>query len=251
MDDAVTFTRRLAITLNLIADSIKTNTNDPELAHNELCVDDCMRIVVEPLAGREPPQRRPQPRSGINPITLTPRDPDQPFLVLSRMHLRGVRNGSQKTVTAMMHDGNTTDEALLGLALFDEDQVIDGLMHLFPNGELVPREEGSDSVWPCRKVVWETADGKEWHHPDLANDHQRSLDREVTVGSEGAFNPWYVIESPGKMATVGEARTPEEINGFREGLAKVPDHHVYSGFDTEQQAHTFVRKKGFKVPHDD
>ena len=174
--------------------SVETYEDDPLLAHNEMRIDGRTRLVVEPAPGRQQPTRRVPPLCGVNPITITPRDRTQPYLVMSRLHLAvsgrtsALRGPSQRTVTVMMHYGNSTaGDDLVGLALFNEDHVIDGLMSLFPHGELVVREDVNlDHPWPLRKLKWETSDGREWSHLDLANDHQRELDREGTTGGEGS-----------------------------------------------------------------
>jgi hypothetical protein len=90
------------------------------------------------------------PASGINPVTLTPKDKSQRRLVLSRMHVGIMKTGRvmAKTtslrkddrkndllklfIVAFHHPGETPAE----VTQFDEDHVIQGLKHLFPNGEL-------------------------------------------------------------------------------------------------------------------
>lgn len=194
--DVVELTR--AIKSVLVASGymkIETHEEDPLMAHNELCIGGLVRLVVELMPGRPaPPEQRPAPTCGVNPITITPRDRSQPYLVMSRLHLAvpgrtsALRGPGQRTVTVMMHHSTTTaNEDFVGLAIFDEDHVIDGLMSLFPFGELVAREDANpDHPWPLRKLKWETSDGREWSRPDLANTHQHRLDREGTTGGEGS-----------------------------------------------------------------
>lgn len=195
--DVVEITRviKSALIASGCSDVIETHEEDPLLAHNELCIGEFFRLVIEPMPGRPaPPEQRPAPVCGVNPITITPRDRTQPYLVMSRLHLAvsgrtsATRGPGQRTVTVMMHHGVTTAaDNLVGLAIFNEDHVIDGLMSLFPHGELVVRAGANpDHPWPLRKLKWETSDGREWSHPGTANVHQRELDREGTTGGEGS-----------------------------------------------------------------
>lgn len=218
------------------ASLVETHADDPSLASNVLRVDGRVLLIAEPV-------RYPAQFTVNNEITLMPRDPSQPRLVVSRMAIGagkrgGGRRGVQrKTVTVMMTHGTSIDEDLCGLALFDEDYVIDGLLHLFPDGELVPRaESSSDNPWPYRKVQWETSDGQVWASSEVANAHQAELDRETTHGSEGAFYPWYFIKSPENDCSIGEARVPEDLLAIQKGLAMVPGYSICAGFETEQEA---------------
>jgi hypothetical protein len=118
------------------------------------------------------------------------------------------------------------------------------ILMLFPGGELEPRESDSEHPWPYRKMVWETSDGKEWHHPGLASQHQTELDREVTEGTEGTFNPWYLIKTPEGHGSAGCARTPDELEAIRRGIEMVPGYKFYSGFTSEEDLQVFRGKLG-------
>ena len=195
--DVVEFTKvvKSALVAYGCSDVIEIHEDDPLLAHNELRIDGLARLVIESMPGWSAlPEPRVPPMCGVNPITIRPRDRSQPYLVMSRLHLAvsgrtsALRGPGQRTVTVMMHHGVTTaNEDFVGLAIFDEDHIIDGLMSLFPLGELVAREDvNPDHPWPLRKLKWETSDGREWSYPGLANSHQRELDREGTTGGEGS-----------------------------------------------------------------
>lgn len=169
------------------AKDIRTSTTHPRtVSVNEILVGK-LRIMVEPdRIDRTQRLRNLIDKTGINPVTFTPQDRTAPRLVLARLNV-GTKRRMRRTITALMHNNdNTQDDNMLGLAVFNEDHIITGLLHLFPHGELA--ESGAsedDQIWPFRKLKWETSDGQEWSHPDIANGHQRMLNRDVTTGGEG------------------------------------------------------------------
>jgi len=238
------------------SDSIETHEDNPEIVHNELLVGGTFRIVVEPVAHDTAQGTVTQPTNQIGgvetpgPVIFKPRDPDQPTLEISRLHLSvpkrasSLRGHNQKTVTVTMHHGSTVDEQLVGVAVFDEDTFIDGVMMLFPGGELVPRGSVGDGPWPFRQVAWETSDGQTWPDPAQAMRRQSELDRDVTKGNEGQINLWYFIVAPEDHVIVGKARTQDDFDCIRRGIEVATGYKFYGGFASPEDLQVLRDKLG-------
>jgi hypothetical protein len=232
----------IAILSQLLRESgrkdFQDHVDDPMIAPNELLFDDGRRVLAEEAP--EPPPMRPQAQMGVNPVTISPKRPEDPYLVLARVHIGAPGGRSIKTVTAMMHVGDRPlDETMLAFAIFDEDHLVDGLLHLFPRGELEPATVVARG-WPRPRPTWETSDGRTWPTPDEARDHQAEVNK--AADDVRIFRPWYVIDY-GHEVAVGCATSPDDLESIRRAMAVSCSTTVHTGFHSKEEANAFAERR--------
>jgi hypothetical protein len=219
---------------------VRTAADSPDIADNEFCVG-AFQVCVShmPPVGVRAAAARLQ---ACNPVTLTPRGVDQPCLTLSRLHLRHGRTHTQlKHVTVMMYEAGATASDVRGLAVFDEDHVVDALRSLFPHGELAG--EGRQQAWPARTVTWQTSDHKTWESFTAAELHQARLGPDGQPGKAS----WLLVTTPAGQATVVDCPEEAAAETIRKGFQAVPGYACYLGFATREDAVAFGARKQLVV----